>query len=514
MESHDATVKAIAASVRRFYDRKKPFRIYHGSTTCTRRILFERDEIINTIKLANILKIDVETRTALVEPNVSMDQLVEATLYLGLIPKVVMELPGITVGGGFSGTSGESSSFKHGLFEQTIDWVEIVLATGEIVTASATERPDLFYGSASAFGTLGVLTLLRVQLIRAEPIVELTYYHVGSAREATERITEVISDPIHDYVDAILFGPSSGVVMVGRLVSQHPDNLLVHRVSKSFNDWFYLQAKRIAMSSKDAVTVAIPVIDYLFRYDRGGFWMGRHAFRYFKIPFNRMTRWILDSLMHTRVLYHAMHTSKITNRYIVQDLALPTTKTQAFIDYIDRDFGIYPLWLCPIKDLHHGKPAFVSNASVRVGNSADIMINVGVWGRGPTTRAAFTLANRAIERTVYEMSGQKALYAQAFYTEQEFWEIYDRDWYNNLRVKYGATSLPSIFEKVSTEIDPVTQKHADAGSQTVRLINSVWGVWPLAGLCGLWKAILGGEYLLATARSREAEHKAEETKQS
>jgi FAD/FMN-containing dehydrogenase len=44
-----------------------------------------------------------------------------------------MEFPGITVGGGYSGTSGESSSFKHGYFDQTINWVEMVLATGEIV---------------------------------------------------------------------------------------------------------------------------------------------------------------------------------------------------------------------------------------------------------------------------------------------------------------------------------------------------------------------------------------------
>lgn len=49
-----------------------------------------------------------------------MDRLVEETLKYGLIPPVVMEFPGITAGGGYSGTSGESSSFKHGFFDRTL----------------------------------------------------------------------------------------------------------------------------------------------------------------------------------------------------------------------------------------------------------------------------------------------------------------------------------------------------------------------------------------------------------
>src|SRR4051812_39021058 len=103
--------------------------------------------MVDTSGLSNVLKVDTESRTALVEPNVPMDSLVEATLKHGLIPPVVMEFPGITVGGGFAGTAGESSSFKYGFFDRIINWIEIVLANGEIVKASSTERPDLFYGA-------------------------------------------------------------------------------------------------------------------------------------------------------------------------------------------------------------------------------------------------------------------------------------------------------------------------------------------------------------------------------
>lgn len=99
MESHKETVNVIAANVRGFYERKEPFRIYHGATNSTRGSPYRKDRIIDTRSLSNVLEVDRERKTALVEPNVPMDQLVEVTMKHGLVPPVVMELPGITVGG-------------------------------------------------------------------------------------------------------------------------------------------------------------------------------------------------------------------------------------------------------------------------------------------------------------------------------------------------------------------------------------------------------------------------------
>jgi len=57
-----------------------------------------------------------------------MDKLVNATLPFRLIPPVVPEFPGIIVGGAYAGTAGESSSFKHGLFDATVERIEISLS--------------------------------------------------------------------------------------------------------------------------------------------------------------------------------------------------------------------------------------------------------------------------------------------------------------------------------------------------------------------------------------------------
>ena len=176
MEVHAKSVLAIANQVARFHVQKTPFRIYYGSTNSTRSTTLSDATSINISALNNVLSVDSQARTCLVESNVPMDALVAATLPFRLISPDVLEFPGITVGGAFAGTGGESSSFRYAFFDQCVKWVEIILATGVIVIASPTENADQFWGSAGTFGTLGVATLFEIDLIPAKDFVEVTYH--------------------------------------------------------------------------------------------------------------------------------------------------------------------------------------------------------------------------------------------------------------------------------------------------------------------------------------------------
>lgn len=61
---------------------------------------FDSKKIIDTSGLNHVIGVDTEKMTCLVEPNVGMEGLVDGTLPHGVIPPVIMEFPGITVGGG------------------------------------------------------------------------------------------------------------------------------------------------------------------------------------------------------------------------------------------------------------------------------------------------------------------------------------------------------------------------------------------------------------------------------
>ena len=91
MDQHKQAVAHVARRVRQFYDRKEKFRIYHGSTNSTRPKRLDPDKTVDTSALDHVLKINTDQKIVVVEPNVPMDRLVEATLKYGLVPPVVME---------------------------------------------------------------------------------------------------------------------------------------------------------------------------------------------------------------------------------------------------------------------------------------------------------------------------------------------------------------------------------------------------------------------------------------
>ncbi|KAJ9614105.1 hypothetical protein H2200_002241 [Cladophialophora chaetospira] len=488
MDSHQQSVQNISTSVRKFFDRNEKFRIFHGSTNSTRPRSRGHQNVVDTSKLDRVVSIDVANCTALVEPNVPMDRLVEETLKYGLIPPVVMEFPGITAGGGYAGTAGESSSFKHGFFDRTINFMEMVLADGSVIKCSKYQNPDLFDGAAGALGTFGITTLLELNLRRATKFVETTYHPVSSVAEAVEQIQQMASDPTLDYVDGIIYSKSQGVIVTGRMTDNPRQNIAIQTFSDAKDPWFYLHVQEKISKQIGPVTEAIPLPEYLFRYDRGGFWVGASAFRYFNVPFNNFTRWWLDDFLHTRMMYTALHASGQSRNYVVQDLALPYATVEEFIDYCHEAFGIYPLWLCPLKQ---SRSPTMHPHSTKVGADGETpisMLNVGLWGFGPADYDQFVRANQDLERKLHDFGGMKWLYAHTYYSEEDFWQIYDREWYTALRTKYRATSLPDVYEKV--RIDVKAEKEA---------ANSSFGkslqMWPFGGLYGIRKAIESGSYV-------------------
>ena len=485
MPPHEELVAGISASVKAFFAQGQSFRIFHGSTNSTRPIQVGR--VVDISALSNVLKVDSSSRTAVVEPNVPMDKLVQATLSQGMIPPIIMEFPGITVGGGYAGSAGESSSFKYGYFDQTIKSVEMVLANGKVVTASESENADLFKGAAGSLGSLGITTKLVVELLPAKRFVKLVYRPYTNIHDTIIALRKATEDSRNDYVDGILFSKSHGVLMTGELTDEIPDSEKPQKFSGAWDPWFYLHVKSKPLERPSIEY--IPLAEYLFRYDRGGFWVAFHAFNYFMVPFNRFTRWFLNDFMHTRMMYRALHGSDLSFRYMVQDLSLPYDTVEEFIDYTTHTLGIWPLWLCPLRAID--PPTFHPwTSDPKQGNSAQPMLNIGLWGVASANREEFVRQNRDVERRLTELGGRKVLYSHVYYPEQDFWQLYDQKWYKELRNKYEATTLPTVYDKVETDAVRKTLNHTQNLSLTQRLASS----WPFAGLVGVWYAIRSRDY--------------------
>jgi delta24-sterol reductase len=367
----------------------------------------------------------------------------------------------------------------------------MILGNGDVVWASAEEHRDLFFTAAGSCGSLGVITLLEMELIDARSNVELQYIPVTSTEEAVQQLRRYQEDAGVSYMDGIMYSMTSGVIMIGRLTNnQIPGK--TQRFDRAQDPWFYMHAEEILKKTeadKFNYRETIPVQTYLFRYDRGVFWSGLRAFKYFVTPFNRITRYLLDPFMYSRTMVHALHRSGIASRTIIQDYGVPYDAAEEFVRWTDERTGIWPLWLCPVKSAPHGERSFSQGNNIK----DEILLDVGIWDMGPADSQAFIKLNRDFEAKVTELGGMKCLYAHAYYTEQEFWDIYDEKKYQELRRMYHAESLPSVYDKVKVDLQGVAGAKSERKPQSWRewAYNGFWNTWPLGGLYGIASATKG-----------------------
>lgn len=457
---HDRAVEDIADRVKSFKDGGSRPTISHGSTNSTRP---QREgDTIEVGHLDHVLQVDRGEEKAVVEPNVPMDRLVDATLEHGLVPPVVMEFPGITVGGGIQGGAGESSSFVHGAFHQCFDRYEIITGDGEILEVSEDSHPDLFHGTECSYGSLGILTAAELELVPATDYVRLEYRRVKGAEELVSMVRREVERGEADFLDAILFGPDLGVVMVGERSDR--EDLPVNRFWRARDDWFYRHARK-AVDGRERWVENVPLRDYLFRYDRGAFWTGELGLERLPLRGSREIRTALDPIFRTRRMYRFLHGGDLASGFIVQDICLPEKNAAEFVDWVDENLGIYPLWLCPLE------PDGEGNHPTSPGEmDTELVVNVGVWGKPPGDPYE---ANRDLERAVLDMDGRKVLYAHQYMDKEEFWEMYDGERYQKLREKYDAGEVfPGIYE--TTHVGDLPKPSLEAAfSEFPRIIRDI-----------------------------------------
>ncbi len=165
LELHNEQAKQIASQIAQFYfsNREKKLRFDHGSTLQLKNHEDTEYFSVSISCLNDIIEINIAKKYVLVEPSVPLDRLIPQTMKYGLIPAVTAELPGITCGGAVIGGSGESSSYKQGLFDDICIEFEIVLGDGTIIKASENEISDIFYSIPWSYGTLGLLSLIKIK---------------------------------------------------------------------------------------------------------------------------------------------------------------------------------------------------------------------------------------------------------------------------------------------------------------------------------------------------------------
>jgi FAD/FMN-containing dehydrogenase len=76
-----------------------------------------------------------------------------------------------------------------------------------------------------------------------------------------------------------------------------------------------------------------------------------------------------------------------------------------------------------------------------------LYLNFGFWD-GVKTKREDGYYNRLIEEKVRELDGKKSLYSTSFYSRDEFWELYNKPRYDELKQTYDpANALKNLYDK-------------------------------------------------------------------
>jgi FAD/FMN-containing dehydrogenase len=437
IESHAARVEAIAAHIREQARAGEPLHIDKGGVHHVVPLPGDRrfsGGAVDVSSLRHVIAIDAQARTCTAEPGVTFKELLQATLAHRLIPTVVPELEGITVGGAVAGCSVESMSYVHGGFHDSCLEYEVISTSGEILTCSREREPLLFEMIHGSYGTLGVLTRLTFRLVPAGPYVRLEYRKLPSAAAFEAELRARVAARDFDFIDAIAHSPSEYVLCLGRFVDEAP-----WRSDYRRRAIFY---KSTRTRDEDFLSTE----DYCFRYDTECHWLTRTMPPLEWKPVRMLLgRWFLGStnlIRWSKRLAPLLGMKKRPD--VVVDVFIPARNLGAFLDWYEREYAFWPLWIVPYR-----VPApypWVADAHAR-GFGDELLIDCAVYGKRNADPDVDW--SEVLEKKTYELGGIKTLISRNHHSREQFWSIYHRENYLAAKARLDPRGVfPDLYDKM------------------------------------------------------------------
>jgi FAD/FMN-containing dehydrogenase len=374
--------------------------------------------------LDGVLDIDQEAGTAVVEPQVTMRQLVRAVAACGLAPAVIPEFGEITVGGAIQGLGAESSSHRHGLFHESVRWMDVVLGDGSLLRVSPTEHDDLWRALPGSYGSLAIVVRAGLGLVAGS-----SHVSVQHRRLDLDELLGAEMPAAHDFVDALCDRGDQVVVTTADLADGGPA-----RRSRWYDEYY---CERVMATGRDSDPEPMAFADYVFRYDRGAFWVAPS-----KLGRSPVSRLLFGGFATAANLFRLRRARQecaaaLSSR-LVQDCIMPVDRAAELVRLL-REVTDGPLWLLPIR-------CGVDNL---FGLTPGAWMNVGAYVRLDLPPAEVEAVNRRLERAVTDLGGYKVLHAEVFYDRERFAGIYDMETYERLRSTYRADgALAHIHDKL------------------------------------------------------------------
>jgi len=241
--------------------------------------------ILQTTYLNHFIAFDSDTGLLTVEAGVMLREILKVTVKHGWFLPVTPGTSFVTVGGAIASDVHGKNHHVAGTFGQHIVSMTLLLGTGEMVTTSPNELPDLFHATCGGMGLTGVILTASIQLVPIKSAyIKQKTIKVGSLEEVCEAFEEHGESTYSvAWIDCLATGKYLGrsVLMVGEhaeigkleLTIEDPINIPIHTPAallnsltmRAFNHAYYAKANHLK-------TQTVSLLPYFYPLDAIGGW--------------------------------------------------------------------------------------------------------------------------------------------------------------------------------------------------------------------------------------------------
>lgn len=285
---------------------------------------------------------------------------------------------------------------------------------------------------------------MTIKLIVAKKFVKLTHQRFSDSKGYFNRVNEIClqnrpAGPIA-YIDGVVFDKNNLYLTLAEFTEEAPRT----------SNYTYLNIyyESIREKKQDYLSTR----DYIWRWDSDWFWCSKHF--YMQNFFLRLLlgKFVLKSTVFWKIrkIFNSYSmANKIIKRFqgrkesIIQDIEVPIENAEKFLAFFMQEIDLLPIWICPTQPIGKRPYDFYKM------DASKLYINFGFWDTKPTLEKE-GFYNRKIEQQVQTLRGNKSLYSNVFYTQEEFWTLYDKPLYTELKDKYDPHhQLKDLYHKVT-----------------------------------------------------------------
>jgi hypothetical protein len=179
-----------------------PFSTRAQAHTQTAQALNEGGILLDVNSLDKILEVDRTAKTATVQAGVVWRDLVSHVFPMGLVPPVLTNNLGVTIGGTLSVAGLGVASFLYGAQGDHALELEVVTGAGEIVTCSPDKDRELFDCVRSGLGQFGVITRAKIRLRACKPNVRMVFMLYDDLGAFMKDAVTLMGEPRVDHLES------------------------------------------------------------------------------------------------------------------------------------------------------------------------------------------------------------------------------------------------------------------------------------------------------------------------